>query len=161
MKWERRKRECEPLNQTLRFREMTRADLPALTALYVETFNVAPWKDEWTEETALLRLERMLGDGGAYGLCAELDGVLCGGVLGVEEIHYRGPVFTVREFWVRNSLRGHGVGAKLFAELEDRLRDRGVCILSLLTLRGAATEHFYEKQGMKTNGAMVFMEKQL
>lgn len=149
------------MEQTLRFREMTREDLPALTALYVETFNVAPWKDEWTEETALLRLERMLGDGGAYGLCAELNGVLCGGILGLEEIHYRGPVFIVREFWVRNSLRGHGVGAKLFGELENRLRDRGVCHLSLLTLRGASTEHFYEKQGMKTDSGMVFMEKHL
>lgn len=145
----------------LHYEEMTETHLDELAQLYVETFNADPWNDEWTFETARKRLYMMLHTDVSFGLCVYREGQMCGAVLGAMEQFYDGLMFEVKEYWVKNELRGKGIGSKLFAEMERRLRERGVKNIILLTAKGDATEHFYHKQGMGTDPDMVFMTKRI
>ena len=143
------------------YEEMTENHLNELAQLYVETFNAAPWNDEWTFETARKRLQQLLHSEEPFGLCVYHGGQLCGAVLGVLEQYFDGPMYNLHEYWVKNEMRGKGIGSKLFAETEKRLLERGVKNIILITAKGDATEHFYHKQGMGTDPDMVFMTKRI
>ena len=58
-------------------------------------------------------------------------------------------------------MRGQGTGTGMFAELENRLKDKQVEEIILFTARGDLTEHFYHKQNMLSNPDMVFMGKRI
>ena len=147
--------------EELYYEEMTENHLDELAQLYVETFNAEPWNDEWTFETARKRLYMMLHTHVSFGLCVFQEGQMCGAVLGTTEQYFDGLMFEVKEYWVKNELRGKGIGSKLFGEMEKRLQGREVKNIILITAKGNATEHFYHKQGMETAPDMVFMTKRL
>lgn len=149
------------MSEDLYYKEVTLDNLDELAHLYVETFNSKPWNDEWTICTATKRLHQMINTEDAYGLCAYQNGVMCGAIMGCMEQFYNGIMFNVKEFWVRNGMRGCGLGTKIFSEFEKRLKEKQVNEIILFTCKGDFTEHFYHKQNMKTNLNMVFMEKQL
>lgn len=77
------------------------------------------------------------------------------------EQFYNGPMFNIKEFWVKNGMRGNGLGTQIFEEFENRLRERKVNEIILFTSKGDFAEHFYHKQNMKSNTDMIFMVKQL
>lgn len=143
------------------YEEITESHLDELAQLYVDTFNAAPWNDEWTFETARKRLQQLLHSEDSFGLCVYQGGQLCGAVLGVLEQYFDGPMYNLHEYWVKNEMRGKGIGSKLFAETEKRLLERGVKNMILITAKGDAMEHFYHKQGMGTDPDMVFMSKRI
>ncbi len=147
--------------EELIYEEITEDHLEELAHLYVATFNAAPWNDEWTFETARKRLQQLLHSEDSFGLCVYQGGQLCGAVLGVLEQYFDGPMYNLHEYWVKNEMRGKGIGSKLFAETEKRLLERGVKNIILFTAKGDATEHFYHKQGMGTDPDMVFMSKRI
>ena len=149
------------MSEKLCYEEITESHLDELARLYVETFNAAPWNDEWTFETARKRLYMMLHTDVSFGLCVYREGRMCGAVLGALEQFYDGLMFEVKEYWVKNEMRGQKIGTKLFAEMERRLREREVKNIILITAKGDATEHFYHKQGMGTDPDMVFMTKRI
>ena len=148
-------------SEELYYEEMTENHLDELAQLYVETFNADPWNDEWTFETARKRLQQLLHSEDSFGLCVYQSGQLWGAVLGVLEQYFDGPMYNLHEYWVKNEMRGKGIGSKLFAEMEKRLRERDVKNIILITAKGDATEHFYHKQGMETAPDMVFLSKRL
>lgn len=143
----------------LMYEEMAETHLDELATLYVETFNAAPWNDERTFETARKRLQQMFHTEDSFGLCVYRDGRMCGAVLGAMEQYFDCVMFNVKEFWVKNEMRGQGIGTGLFAEMERRLSERNVKQMILFTAKGDATEHFYHKQGMVSDSDMVFMTK--
>lgn len=145
----------------MEYEEITLDHLEQLAALYIETFNAPPWNDRWTKETAEKRLHQMICTEDSFGLCAYENSALCGAILGCMEQFYDGQMFNIKEFWVKNDLRRKGIGSRIFAEFERRLRERGIGSIILFTIKGDQTEHFYHKQQMKSNPNMVFMEKQL
>lgn len=143
------------------YEEITEAHLDEMASLYVDTFNSAPWNDEWTFETARKRLQQMLHTEDSFGLCVYQNGVMCGAVLGAMEQYFDGIMFNLKEYWVKNEIRGKGIGTRLFAEMERLLSERNVNQIILFTAKGDATEHFYHKQGMSSNSDMVFMTKRI
>ena len=145
----------------MEYREMMVEDIPIVTALYVASFNAAPWYDKWTEESAAKRLTQMLRRDSAYGLLAYDAQGVCGLIIGDEEQFYYGPQFQIREFCVDNSRRGQGFGTAIYQELEQRLRQRGICEIVLYTLHHKAAEGFYQRQGMTTSQDIVYMTKKL
>lgn len=149
------------LSGELCYEEMSEEHLNKLAELYVDTFNAAPWNDEWTFETARKRLQQLLHSEDSFGLCIYQGGQLCGAVLGVLEQYFDGPMYNLHEYWVKNEMRGKRIGSKLFTEMERRLRLLGVKNIILITAKGDATEHFYHKQGMGTDPDMVFMSKRI
>ena len=82
-------------------------------------------------------------------------------IFGFAEQFYDGVLFEIKEFCVKNASRGNGIGSAIYREFEKRLRERNIKEIMLMTLRGNATEHFYEKNGFETEKDLIFMKKQL
>ena len=145
----------------LEYREITPEDIEELAALFVEAFHAPPWTEDWTKEAAAKRLHQMIHVEDFCGLCACENHEICGMILGCMEQYYNGTVFQIREFCIKNTQRGNGLGSKLFRKFEERLKEKGVTEINLVTRKGDLTEHFYEKQGVITYADMVIMGKKL
>ena len=149
------------MNAEIKYETVNIQRVTELAGLYVETFNAEPWNDKWTVATAAKRLAQMINSEDSYGICAYQNGLLCGAILGCMEQYYDGIVFNIKEFWVNNSLRGQGLGTKIFKEFETRLKDKKIKEIILLTTKGECTEHFYQKQQCTVHDSVVCMGKPL
>ncbi|SHJ44784.1 Acetyltransferase (GNAT) domain-containing protein [Clostridium cavendishii DSM 21758] len=145
----------------LKYKKITLENIDEMVGMYIETFNSPPWNDSWTITTATKRLHQMITVEDFYGLCAYQNDELCGIILGNMEQYFDGIIFNIKEFCVRNTMRGHGVGSIIFKEFEARLKNMGVKEIILLTSRGEHTEHFYHKQGLESYSDLIFMGKKL
>lgn len=143
------------------YKDMKITDIKDLAPMYVETFNSEPWNDKWTLESASKRLQQMINVEDFYGMCAYDEGTLCGMILGSKEQFYDGIMFNIKEFCIRNGMRGKGVGTMIFKEFEKTLKTQGVNEIILFTSRGDFTQHFYHKQGAHDIDELVFMGKEL
>lgn len=143
----------------LEFKPIVSDDLEELTNMYIETFNAEPWNDRWTEDTAGKRLQQMINREEFYGVSARLDGQLCGMILGFREQYFDGIVFEIKEFCVKNSIRGQGIGSRILEYFESRLNEEQIKRILLLTSRGEQTEAFYNKHGYHACDDMVLMGK--
>lgn len=140
---------------------ITNNDIRKLAEIYVETFNSEPWNDKWTLETAEKRLHQLIDVEDFYGIYACDNGKLCGMILGSEEQYYDGIMFNIKEFCVRNGLRGQGIGSEIFQEFLCRLKDKGIKDIILFTAKGDYTEHFYHKHGLDSYSKLTLMGKEL
>ncbi|EJO5347426.1 GNAT family N-acetyltransferase [Clostridium botulinum] len=145
----------------MNFKEITISDIKEVIDIYVHTFNSPPWNDKWTTETASKRLRQMINCESSYGLVAYDKDLICGIILGSEEQFYDRIVFNIKEFCVRNDIRNQGFGTKIFEEFENRLKDKGITEITLVTTRDYRTEGFYNKRGLQSNKEMVVMGKEL
>lgn len=143
------------------YRELLESDYALLGHDYAETFNTSPWDENWTAGRAETRLRQLMDCYGSYGLLALLDGAVAGMIIGAEEQDATGRLFYIKEFYVRNDLRGHGLGSQLFSELEQRMRARGIDILFFFTLADEDTQRFYARLGVTKLDSMVMMMKAL
>ena len=135
--------------------------LNKMAQLFIESFNCEPWLESWTEETAVKRLEHRIKSETSYGICAYINDNLFGFILGNFEQFCDRMEFVIQELAVRNSMRGQKIGSKLITEFEKRLRNKGVENITLLTIKGNMTEHFYQKNGFNSKEKIVFMNKKL
>lgn len=104
-----------------------REDIPdEMIQLFIETFNSQPWNDNWTVQTASKRLCPMARTEKFFGLGVYQDNKLYGFVMGFFEQYCDGVEFTIKEFAVKNTERGQGVGSQLFMEFEKRLKEMDV-----------------------------------
>ncbi len=145
----------------MRFEEISLDDIGELSKMYVETFNAPPWNDEWTIEAAAKRLTQFVNCEDSYGLTAYEDNVLLGMILGSEEQFYTGNMFNIKEFCVKNDMRSKGIGTKILAEFENRLKSKGIVSIVLFTSRNDGTKGFYENRGYGEIKDMVMMAKGL
>lgn len=145
----------------LKYKEISINDIDNLINMYIETFNSEPWNDNWTIKTAKKRLHQMINSEDFFGVSAYKDDELCGMILGNKEQFYDGLMFNIKEFCIKNDMRGQGVGSKIFNDFLIMLKNKGIDKVILLTTRGHFTEHFYNKFGLKTYEDLIFMGKQL
>ena len=145
----------------MEFELLTEAHLPRLAPLYRDALNAPPWNDRWTCETVTARLSQMLHCEGFYGLVCYEDGVLCGMILGNQEVYYDKLQFQIKEFCVSAQWKGSGIGGKLLAEMERRLAERGIGEIYLFTQHAPENEGFYQKRGYRTAEQLVIMNKEL
>ncbi|MBS5886465.1 MAG: GNAT family N-acetyltransferase [Clostridium sp.] len=149
------------MENLIEYRSVDNSILEELVALFIETFNAEPWNDEWTVATAEKRLSALLNSKEFYGLTAYMNDKLCGFILGWFEQYCNEKEFVIREFAVRNVARGQGIGSKLYNEFEERISKKSIKKITLLTLRGALTEGFYNKNGFQESNSIIQMEKNI
>ena len=145
----------------LEYKNITLGDVKDLAEMYVETFNSEPWNDRWTIDTASKRLHQMINVEDFCGILARKNGILCGMILGSKEQYFDGTMFNIKEFCVKNEMRGKGLGTEIYKEFEIRMKEEGVSEIILFTSKGDYTEHFYHKQGLETYNDLTLMGKQL
>ena len=145
----------------LEYKNISLDDLNDLAEIYVETFNSEPWNDKWTIDTASKRLHQMINVEDFCGILARKNDILCGMILGSKEQFFDGMMLNIKEFCVKNGMRGHGIGSEIYKEFEIRMKTEGIKEIILFTSKGDFTEHFYHKQGLESYSGLTFMGKKL
>ena len=141
----------------IEFKEISLEVIDECALLYVETFNSEPWNDKWEFDTAYNRLKDIYNTPGFYGLIAVEDGIIIAAVFGCTEFWYEGKTYDLKEMFVKNGLRGKGIGSKLLETLNTRLLSIGVNATYLFTAEGDMTEKFYRKNGYERIEGMIMM----
>ena len=141
------------------YRKITMADLPELAKIYAETFNSDPWYDKWTQKTAEKRLAQKISNSGFFGLVSFDESGITGMILGEEEQYFDGVIFSIKEFCVKNELRGKGIGTELLKEFERQLKGMGIRETVLMT--NLEDEEFYKKRGFNRSRGIIYMGKEM
>ncbi|MGL5648374.1 MAG: GNAT family N-acetyltransferase [Clostridium sp.] len=142
-------------------KEVKKEDLNEMVEVYIKAFNNEPWNDEWTTETATKRLFNMMNDSGFYGIKIVEDKKIYGFILGHEEIFYNGKMFSIKEFCTDSNIQGKGYGQKLILELEERVKEKGIKEIILMTTRDEKAEGFYLRRGYEVHDGLVMMGKEI
>ncbi len=141
------------------YREIVLEDIQELAKIYAETFNSDPWYDKWTRKTAEKRLYQMANNGGFFGILSYDESGITGMIMGESEQYFDGVIFNVKEFCVKNELRGKGIGTELLAEFERRLKGMGIRETVLMT--NLEDEEFYKKRGFHRSRGIIYMGKEM
>ena len=141
------------------YREIVLEDIQELAKIYAETFNSDPWYDKWTKKTAEKRLYQMANNGGFFGILSYDESGITGMIMGESEQYFDGVIFNVKEFCVKNELRGKGIGTELLAEFERRLKGMGIRETVLMT--NLEDEEFYKKRGFHRSRGIIYMGKEM
>ena len=80
-------------------------------------------------------------------------------ILGEDEQYFDGVIFNIKEFCVRNVLRGKGIGTELLAEFERNLKGMGIRETVLMT--NLEDEDFYKKRGFHRSRGVIYMGKEM
>ena len=118
--------------------DMELSHIAEYAELFVSVFNAEPWNDEWTKETAQIRIENMMKTNTFIGKALYAGNDLKGLIWGQKKQHYNGMHFHIEE------------GA---------LSEIGVSNIYLITSKGDKTEGYYSKRGFVSSDNMVLMAK--
>lgn len=137
---------------------MELSDVAEYAKLFVSVFNSEPWNDNWTEETAVLRLENMMKTNTFIGKALYSEKELKGFIFGQKEYYFNGIHFQIQEFCVRSDEQKKGYGKALLQALKEELtRIGGVVNIYLITSKGDRTEGYYQRRGFVTSDNMILM----
>ncbi len=139
-----------------RIEALTADRLDECANLLVTTFNVEPWNDSYTHDTAKAQLAWHLRVPGFLGLVSVNDGIHAFAV-GYREPMDEGDVYHLSIFCVRPDEQRTRIGTRLLRHLEERLRQTGVRTVYLGTRKGTPAEAFYEKHGYGTSAEDIEM----
>lgn len=143
----------------IEFNEISLEVIEECALLYVDTFNSEPWNDKWEFDSAYNRLKDIYNTPGFYGLVALEDGIIVAAVFGCVEFWFKGKAYDLKEMFVKNEVRGKGIGSMLLDTLNTRLHDKGVNSVYLFTAEGDMTERFYSKNGYRKIEGMIMMSR--
>ncbi len=142
-------------------RAFERSDLEECARLFVSVFTKAPWKDNWTTESARQRLSEIHRTPGFVGLVLCEKDEIIGFALGYCEERSGMKEYSLQEMCVRNNKQRKGIGAKLLSNLQKKLKEMGVEHIYLITMKDTAAAYFYTKKGYRTNQRMIIMTHRL
>lgn len=133
--------------------------LKELASLYVDSFNIAPWNEKWTMDTAAIRIKSIMDTPDFIGYKAEQEGKVTGFILGFIEQFQNDKIFQIKEICVNPALQKTGIGKGLIQKLEEELRKNEIRGIYLITTRQGAVEKFYNSSGFTENSHLLVMQK--
>lgn len=142
--------------------EIIRIDQSSLeeyAQLFVSTFSLPPWNEQWPVSSAQERLECYQKSPNFVGLAAYELGELVGFALGNFEPYQAKSMYFLKEMCVSVKQQNQGVGSKLISELHTLLGELGVYCINLLTAKGSLAESFYVKSGYKEASSFSLLYK--
>lgn len=129
--------------------------------LYVKSFRMEPWNEEWTLDMAYMRINDYLQNPMAIGYEARQDGIIVGFLMGYMTSYLGVKEFHIQDFVISVDFSRMGLGSKMLSLVQQDVERRGVEAINLLTLRDPRTEGFYNKNGYGINSNLVFMNKSI
>lgn len=143
----------------MEFRVVNENDIPALAAAMSSSYSEEPWNEKWNSERAKRRIKSILVGFESLGVAAFEDGKLIGAALGFVDPYADEDFFFVSELFVIPEWKKQGVGKKLLAELEIHLKERGVSVLELISIK--ENWEFYAKCGVNNDEGITVLGKPL
>ena len=114
-----------------------------------------PWREHWTRQRAVRRIQAIMSGYGAYGVVAVEQGEIIGGALGFVDPYAEEDFFFVSELFVIPAWQRRGVGTRLLSALEEHLTAEGIGTLQLISIE--PNEAFYRSAGLeKDDGSVLY-----
>ena len=139
-----------------RIEPLTQSHLNECAHLIVSAFNIEPWNENWTFDTAQKTLYQTLEAPGFMGFVSVEDEIM-GFATGCCEQDDKKEVFYLETLCVRPDIQGKGVGSRLLGHLKGRLDKSGVNTIYLITHKGTPAESFYKKNGYRVSEEDIVM----
>ena len=130
-------------------RPIEERDLTELADLYVRCFNVPPWNDGWSAQSARAHLNDIYVHPRFVGLVVPGASKPIALAMGHCETWVSGSQYHLQEMCVDPAAQGSGIGGSLLEALVARLREAGVRQVYLETREQGAAAEFYRKAGFK------------
>ncbi len=129
--------------------------------LYVKSFRMEPWNEEWTLDMAGMRINDYLQNPMAIGYEAHQDGTIVGFLMGYVTSYLGVKEFHIQDFVISVDFSRMGLGSKMLSLVQQDVKRRGIEAINLLTLRDPRTVGFYNKNGYEINSNLMFMNKSI
>ena len=131
-------------------------DIAELAEVMGQAYSEEPWKEVWSSEKAVRRIESILCGFESLGLAATEDGKIIGAVLGFVDPYADHDMFFVSELFVTPKWKRKGVGRELINALEQQLKLKGINTFELISINDNL--EFYKKCGLN-NGDVKCLGK--
>ncbi len=128
-------------------------DIAGLAEAMSRAYSDEPWNEKWTDEKAAERISSILGNYRALGIAAVRDDRIIGAVLGFTDPYADEDFFFVSELFVIPEMKRQGIGKALLGRLEETLKDRGVTVIQLISIKH--NNVFYGKCGFSDDSVSV------
>ena len=142
-------------------REITPADIDRCAQLFVHIFSNPPWNETWPLEAAHKRLSDCAGSANFFGILMEDSGDILGFAFGNIQHYGVEKHYYLLELCIRTDRQRQGIGGRIMACLEEKMKAEGVARIYTLTARDTPAHDFYAKQGYYTSSKMVMMVRRL
>jgi len=129
--------------------------------LYVKSFRMEPWNEEWTLDMAGMRINDYLQNPMAIGYEAHQDGTIVGFLMGYMTSYLGVKEFHIQDFVISVDFSRMGLGSKMLSLVQQDVKRRGIEAINLLTLRDPRTVGFNNKNGYEINSNLMFMNKSI
>lgn len=139
------------------YRQMYEEDITKVIPLFIEYWNGTG--DEWTPELVYRRVWQVLGSPDSYCMVAEEGANAVGFAMGRFETFDDLTAYDLAEIIVASQYQEKGVGTKMLAELEGRVKEMGAAMVQLISVNDEMHEHFYGKLGYKDSGNLKLKSK--
>lgn len=101
----------------VKIRSVSKQDLPQLSKIYTEAYNIIKIGEHWNEPTALKLLNHLYKEQPDLFFVAEEDGILCGGIVSLVKPWWDGNHITDGELFVAPHQQGKGIGKRLIQHM--------------------------------------------
>ncbi|MCO7126448.1 GNAT family N-acetyltransferase [Sporolactobacillus shoreicorticis] len=131
------------------------------TELYINVFRNEPWNESWTDDVGYQRLLDLIHTPNFLGYALWDHNQLIGFIAGYSKMNFMGKTFYLAEFCVTTQIQGKGYGSWLLHHLEQKLTEKGITSLFLITEKIGTISDFYRKKGYSMNESRMVMRKEL
>ena len=131
----------------MQIKEMNIEDIDLVLPLYIEYYN--EHEDGcWTETTARKRINQVLTIDNSFSLIMKDDNdIVCGFVMGYFKQYDDIIGYTLEEIIISYQYQNQGLGSKLLATLETKVKEAGASCVELQAVKDEMHEKYYGKAG--------------
>lgn len=125
-------------------KELSINELSEVSKVFLEVFSSYPWYDKWESDVQLHNyLIEIMGNNNSLSFGLYIGDELIGICLGVTYSWFMGREYSIKELCIKREFQGRGVGKKFISEVENKIVDKEITNICLMTDRGTRACEFY------------------